>query len=545
MPTERSESPRDRPGTALVWLVGALALGAVLRFAVLPPWLAFDGDEFWTLKWSARPVGEILTRYTTGLTMHLYLVLMKAWIAVAGTSPLAVKLPTLIGGVLIVPVVFLAGRRWFGAGPAALAAVLTAVSGPLIDSARTARVYPFLTAAVVLAMLAFERALSRGARADLLRLAGANALALALSLNATVALLVQGAALLLETLADPRARWRRGAAVAATFALSAGAAALFYAGAVPDILRTSDLATGPHFHPEMLIGCFVRNHPAAPVALAWLAGLGVLVALRRHGAAGRLLVVWALLPPLFYFVQRLRYPEWAIARYLLVHAPAQLLLMALGLMELLRGMRVPPAWRTALGAVFLVAVALAAEPSRALILRSARPSGEALQCIADLATAGDVVTHDFPPYEFLLDLEPGLEHRPLARLLDGTAPLIPGRLLVLTFAQPLAEDAWSRHFEVVTLGGARYRHELQVLVSRAAPADEGTVRGFLEGLVEAAEKGAELDITAARHFARLEEVHGMLEKLAEARGDDDARDEHRRLRERCATRAREEWTSVL
>ncbi|MGQ0721060.1 MAG: hypothetical protein ACT4PE_05730 [Candidatus Eiseniibacteriota bacterium] len=539
------DSLRKTPRTTWGWILGAVALAAVLRFSVLPPWLAFDGDEFWTLKWTARPVVEILTRYTTGLTMHLYLVAMKGWIGVAGSSPLAVKLPTLIGGILLVPVVFAAGLRWLGPVPAALAAVMVAVSGPLIDSARTARVYPFLTAAVVLAMLAFERALSRGSRADLLRLAGANALALALSLNATVAVLVQGAALLLETLVDPRGRWRRAVAVGTTFALSGAAAALFYAAALPDILRTSDLSTGPRFHPEMLVGSFVRNHPAAPVAFVLLLGLGVLAALRRHGTAGRLLVVWALLPALFYFVQRLRYPEWAIARYLLVHAPAQMLLMALGLGELLRGMRVPTGWRTGLGAAFVIALALSSEPSRALIFRSARPSGEALHRLAEIAAPGDVVTHDFPPYEFLIDLEPRLDGRPLPRLLENGVPSIPGRLLVLTFGEPRAKEAWSRHFQVETLGGPRYRYELYVLVSRAAPADGWTVRGFLEGLVEAAANGAELDITAARHFAKLEEVHGMLEQLAEAEGDAAAREEHRRLRERYAARAREEWRSIL
>jgi hypothetical protein len=477
--------------------------------------------------------------------MHLYLVVMKGWIALAGTSPLAVKLPTLLGGILLVPAVFAAGSRWLGPAPAALAAAMVAANGPLIDSARTARVYPFLAAAIVLAMLAFERALSRGSRADLLRLAGANALTLALSLNATVALLVQAAALLLETLVDPRGRWRRALAVGMTFAFSAGAAAIFYAAALPDILRTSDLSTGPRFHPEMLVGSFTRNHPAAPLAFALLLGLGIVAGLRRHGTAARLLVVWAVLPALFYFVQRLRYPEWAIARYLLVQAPAQLLLMALGLAELLRAMRVPAAWRTGLGAAFVLVLALASEPSRSLIFRSARPSGEALHRIAELAVEGDVVTHDFPPYEFLLDLEPELDHRPLSRLLENGVPAIPGRLLVLTFGEPRATPAWSRHFQVERLGGPRYRHELYVLVSRAAPADGRTVQGFLEGLVEAAANGAELDITAARHYAKLEEVHGMLEKLAADGGDETARRQHREARERCAARAREEWMSIL
>lgn len=533
---------------AVAVAAGAILAGAALRLALLP-YVAFDGDDFWTLKWTARPVLELLSTYQTGLTMHLYLLGLKGWMAVFGTSPVAVKLPTVLTGILLLPLIFSVGRRWIGPAPAAVATVLAALSGPLVASAQMARVYPILAAVILLSMRELLRLLDAPSRAGVVRLALLDALALALSLNATVVVMVQGAVLLVEAAGDSRLRGRTFLEAIAGFAGAGLLAALFYAAALPEILRTSDTATGPHFQLASLTGAFARNHPAFPAAAFVLLLAGAWSVRRRR--AGRMLVVWALLPGIFYFVQRLRYPDWAIARYLLVHSPAQLLLIGAGLAAVTRRAlpRLDGAWRVALAAA-VPAVAIAASPAaRSDLTQAPRPSGRALARLAEIARPGDVVTFDFLPYKFLIQLRPELEPAGLPDLVSGEGSRDDGRLLVLTFAEPLARERWSADFEVEEIGGPRYRDALYVLISKET--DGGVrphrraLRTLLEGFVDAAAAGAELGLTPARHFARLEEVHGLLAELADQDGDAAAAAEHRHLRDEYRRRGAEEWEKIV
>jgi hypothetical protein len=271
----------------------------------------------------------------------------------------------------------------------------------------------------------------------------------------------------------------------------------------------------------------------------------------RGRRAGRLLLVWAALPALFYFAQRMRYPEWAIARYLVVHLPAQLLLIGAGLWAAAR-FALPRADArvrlAAAAAVPVIAVALS-PAARGDLLQAPRPSGSALARVAEVAGPGDAVTYDFLPYKFLLQLEPEVPAVGLPELVSGEASRPRGRLIVLTFAEPLARERWSADFEVEEIGGPRYRDALYVLVSRAT---EGGVRPhraalhtFCQGLVDAAAAGAQLGLTPARHFARLEEAHGFLALLAEQAGDEAGAARHLRLRDEYRERAAREWERTV
>ncbi|HMB68202.1 MAG TPA: hypothetical protein VKU85_02785 [bacterium] len=534
--------------TALIAALAAVVGGAALRLALLP-WMAYDGDDFWTLKWTARPLPELLSSYRTGLTMHLYLAGMKGWMALFGTAPAVVKLPTVLAGIALLPLTFFLGRRWTGAAPAAAAVVLAALSGPLVANAMMARVYPILAVVILLSMRELLDWLDRPSRRGLIRLALLDALALALSLNATVVVMVQGAVLLMEAARDPRLRGRTFLQGVAAFAAAGALAAVFYAAALPDILRTSDAATGSHFHLGSLTGGFALNHPAAPAAAFGLLAIGAWTL--RGSRAGRLLLVWAVLPGLFYFLQRMRYPEWAIARYLVVHLPAQLLLIGAGLWATVR-FALPRAGtpaRLAIAAALPLAAVAFSPAARGELLKAPRPSGAALARIAETVRPGDAVTYDFLPYKFLFELEPDVPAAGLPELVRGEGDRPEGRLIVLTFAEPLAKGTWSAEFEVEEIGGDRYRESLYVLVSRTA---EGGVRPhraglrvFCEGLVGAAAAGARLGLTPARHFARLEEAHGFLAELAEQAGDSGEAARHRQLRDEYRERAAREWEKVV
>ena len=274
----------------LVWalVVVATLIGAWLRLASAPV-LAITGDEFFTLKSIQLPVGDILSQFRTGLSMHLYFLLMKLWIHMFGASPLMLKLPSLLAGVALIPITYLLGRRWLNPQASVIAATLAAVSAPLISYSYSARVYAILMLGVILSMFLFERALRSARRKDLVWLSLVNAVLIALSLNSVYVLLVQGAAVVVESFYPRRLPWRRLVDLAACFSVSVAVSALFYIRAIPEILNMSQLLTGTHFRPDMLWGSFKINHQAAPLVMLGFLALGAWIAWRRYEVAGRLL----------------------------------------------------------------------------------------------------------------------------------------------------------------------------------------------------------------------------------------------------------------
>lgn len=140
----RAKTLRLRPldfVTCLILLAGALAL-RVLWIDAPSLWVdeaaslgfaRMGWDELW------RAVPQVETNPPT------YYALLKAWIAVAGTSEAALRLPGAIAGALAVPLLYLAGVRVLGRGAALVAAGFLALSAVQVAYAQETRVFPFVT----------------------------------------------------------------------------------------------------------------------------------------------------------------------------------------------------------------------------------------------------------------------------------------------------------------------------------------------------------------------------------------------------------------
>ena len=184
--TDHSSRPREPSGVFAVprrtWVtaMSVTALGLGLRLATAP-YLSYHGDEAWTLKWAHRSTVDIMTHFEVGLSMHLYILALKPWLAALGEAPWVAKLPSLVAGALTVPLVFCFVRRWFDERTATLAALLCAAHPMLIEFSRFARVYALLVPVGLWSIDAYLCALRSGTRRDLVRLGALNLLAVALS----------------------------------------------------------------------------------------------------------------------------------------------------------------------------------------------------------------------------------------------------------------------------------------------------------------------------------------------------------------------------
>ena len=93
--------------------------------------------------------------------MPLYYILLSLWMSAFGRSIWAMRLFSALPGILLVPLGFHLGKRWFGARTGLISALFMAISAPLIYQAQTMRAYPLATlcmmATLALADHAWER----------------------------------------------------------------------------------------------------------------------------------------------------------------------------------------------------------------------------------------------------------------------------------------------------------------------------------------------------------------------------------------------------
>jgi 4-amino-4-deoxy-L-arabinose transferase-like glycosyltransferase len=127
-------------------MAALVALGAALRAPNLGA-PAFCCDEFFDVfaarSWLAGDGFQVPGReYTRALLMTR---LTGVSFALFGVAEWSARLPALLFGLLILPVVYLAGRFWFGSVAGIVALGLTAVSVHAIDTSRFARLYSLLT----------------------------------------------------------------------------------------------------------------------------------------------------------------------------------------------------------------------------------------------------------------------------------------------------------------------------------------------------------------------------------------------------------------
>lgn len=527
---KRPSAGVEQPESVRPLLIGVVVLatigGAALRLATVS-YLSLWGDELATLKWVQRPVDELLRTFGAGATSHLYLLLMKPWIALCGVSPLAVKLPSLLAGVALVPLVWLLGRRWLDPPTAAVATLMAASSKPLIFYSRMARPYAILTVVGLVSAVLLLDALRTGSRRSWVLLAIVDALMVCATLNAFGIVVVQLVFVAVQAWREPGLLRRRWLDLGAAMALSAVLSLAFYSRALDAIVEAWGTSGARHYRPRLLLDTFQYLHPSATLAMFAAMVIGAWIAWRRGQPAGRLLVLWAIVPPLVYLLLKPSYNATAIGRYLLPGLPAQLLLMALALTVLARrvagGLGASGALLTALALALAGSLwqwSLWNPAAYDSLFKEQRPTAAALRRVVEVARPGDLVTFDLETrFAWLFAFERRVRSSGIRRLVSEPGLQRPGRLLILTNDRPLARDWWSRAFHAEVLGGPRFREQLFLLTSETVPAGPhalvGPLRAFLQGYVETAEGDSGWSSwKASRQQLVLSWAHDLLGRLS-------------------------------
>ena len=132
----------------------ALVLG-LIRIGAQPPWY----DELFTRATATRSWSGIWEAARDTEAPHLvYYTLLKLWLAVAGTSEWALRLPSAVFGALTAGATALVGRRLFGDLAGLAAGLALAASSYFVSWSQQARGYTLAVLLATLATYAFVRA---------------------------------------------------------------------------------------------------------------------------------------------------------------------------------------------------------------------------------------------------------------------------------------------------------------------------------------------------------------------------------------------------
>jgi Dolichyl-phosphate-mannose-protein mannosyltransferase len=159
----RAEHPSTKLPVFLFTLVAAIFIAA--RLWHLTAYGIF-GDEVFTL-WTSAQDWRALFASVVGDVVHppLFYAVLKVWIGIGGQSVLWLKLlPALFSVASVVPVVFLCRELRVGPGPMNLALWLMAVNGFLINQGQELRMYSLLLLLTVISLWLFAKLINEDAR---------------------------------------------------------------------------------------------------------------------------------------------------------------------------------------------------------------------------------------------------------------------------------------------------------------------------------------------------------------------------------------------
>lgn len=210
---------------ARLWLGGITLLALALR---LPSYLGwwFNPDEAIYLEVATTTAERARAMVENNAHPPLQYALLRRMASVS-TSPQWLRLPSLLAGVALVPLLFAATRRLAGAGVGLAAAALTALSPSAVALSGVMRPYALQQAALALACLGWAGWIAGEGRSRLGLLAGGLCLALGLHYSSFAALAAFGAALIALTAARRLAR-RRALELGATLIVPGATAAWLY-----------------------------------------------------------------------------------------------------------------------------------------------------------------------------------------------------------------------------------------------------------------------------------------------------------------------------
>ena len=294
-------------------------------------------DEVDALRFAQLPLSNYLSIFSQpGQNGPLYFLLLRGWVALAGTGEFSLRYFSLLPGVVAVALTLALGRRLFAAPIGLIAAALVAASPYLVWYSQEAKMYALVTALALLSLYALRRATAGQPRWWVA------ATSLAMYSHILAALLIP---LQLALLIVWRPMGRHGyAQAAAAFAALILPYAPLLRWQLPMALTPAE--TGYPFFPlpEMLLillnGYSAGLVPWVSEAVLALFGLlllsGVIVrfspsSLVRHRSSDAVaLLLWLFLPVVVVFAISLVRPLFT-DRYLIWIAPAFYLLVALGI----------------------------------------------------------------------------------------------------------------------------------------------------------------------------------------------------------------------
>ncbi len=144
--TFRTETLAHRSGFAIILLLG---VGLRLAYVNEPP--RYD-ESFTYLAFASRSLAHVLTLYTVPNNHILHSLFVWGSCRIFGNSVWAIRLPVLLAGMLLIPLMYAVARRVGGRNASLYAAGFATVSGPLILYSVNARGYT-LQAVFLLVML--------------------------------------------------------------------------------------------------------------------------------------------------------------------------------------------------------------------------------------------------------------------------------------------------------------------------------------------------------------------------------------------------------
>ncbi|MBB5873172.1 mannosyltransferase [Allocatelliglobosispora scoriae] len=310
-----------------------LALAAPAALTAVLGAIGLSSRQLWQDElatwWATALPGTDLTRLISqhDLTLAPYYALMHGWVTITGTSPVALRLPSLLAMVLAAALVTALGRRLLGVTGGVAGGLLFAVIPAISRYAQEARPYALVLAAAALSTLLLLRVLDRPTA---LRWADYG-----FALAVTVSLHLVAALLLLAHAAWVWQRRRGGRAPAAWLATTAIAL-------VPGVALTLDSFDQREqvswidttwLSALMLLSDLTASIPVA-IGLILLAALGTARGWREHRDTLFPLLIWAAAPPLLLLAVS-PLADLVVPRYLLFTLPAWALLAASGVASLL------------------------------------------------------------------------------------------------------------------------------------------------------------------------------------------------------------------
>lgn len=141
-------------------LVIVLLIAAGARFYRIDAQSLWN-DEGNSLRLAERRIPDLIDAAARDIHPPGYYLTLKAWIALGGTSELALRLPSAFAGLLTAAVVIALGRRLYGAGAGALAGLIVALSPLAVYYSQETRMYALLGLLAALSMTVFVEWLAR------------------------------------------------------------------------------------------------------------------------------------------------------------------------------------------------------------------------------------------------------------------------------------------------------------------------------------------------------------------------------------------------